>query len=186
MNCAMRTMKEEKIMLCQHCKKNEATTHVKTMINGEYAEYRLCPECAHELGYDTMFPDFSADFGGLLSSFFSNALPARSGAARCKTCGSTLNDIKRYGKVGCADCYDTFFSELMPTIRSVHGNTEHKGKHPAEITYTVEEENKPAEQGEEKQEDKIASLRAELKQAIADENFERAAQLRDEIKGLEG
>lgn len=163
-------------MLCQHCKKNEATTVVKTMINGKYAEYRLCPECAHELGYDTMFPDFASDFGGLLSSFFSNALPAISGAAHCDTCGSTLNDIKRTGKVGCANCYDTFFSELMPTIRSVHGNTEHKGKRPGAIEYTVNEE----------EPDKIAQLKEQLKKAIEDENFERAAQLRDEIKGLEG
>lgn len=168
-------------MLCQHCKKNEATTVVKTMINGKYAEYRLCPECAHEMGYDSMFTDFSADFGGLLSSFFSNALPAISGATHCDTCGSTLNDIKRTGKVGCADCYDTFFSELMPTIRNVHGNTEHKGKHPV-IEYTVnEEEQKPV-----KKTDQLTQLKDELKQAIADEKFERAAQLRDEIKELEG
>ena len=146
-------------MLCQHCKKNEATTHVKTMVNGKYAEYRLCPECAHELGYDSMFTDFSADFGGLLSSFFSNALPAISGATHCDTCGSTLNDIKRTGKVGCADCYDTFFS-------------------------VNEEENKS--DNDASSEDKIGSLRAELKEAIEKENFERAAQLRDEIKGLEG
>lgn len=168
-------------MLCQHCNKNEATTHVKTMINGEYAEYMLCPECAHKLGYDNMFSDFNTDFGGLLSSFFSNALPARSGAARCKTCGSTLNDIKRSGKVGCADCYDIFFSELMPTIRSIHGNTEHKGKRPGAIEYTVNEEDKGSDKG-----DRLEGLKAELKKAIADENFERAAQLRDEIKGLEG
>ncbi len=173
-------------MLCQHCKKNEATTHVKTMINGEYAEYRLCSECAHELGYDNMFSDFTADFGGLLSSFFSNALPARSGAARCKTCGSTLNDIKRCGKVGCADCYDTFFSELMPTIRSVHGNTEHQGKRPGAIEYTVNETEKESAEPAPSSENKTATLRAELKQAIEDENFERAAQLRDEIKKLEG
>lgn len=170
-------------MLCQHCKKNEATTVVKTMINGEYAEYRLCHECAHELGYDSMFPDFSADFGGLLSSFFSNALPAISGAAHCSTCGSTLNDIKRSGKVGCADCYDTFFSELMPTIRNIHGNTEHKGKRPNVIEYTVNEDKKDQTESEE---DKLSALRAELKKAIEDENFERAAQLRDEIKELEG
>ena len=170
-------------MLCQHCKKNEATTVVKTMINGEYAEYRLCHECAHELGYDSMFPDFSADFGGLLSSFFSNALPAISGAAHCNTCGSTLNDIKRTGKVGCADCYDTFFSELMPTIRNIHGNTEHKGKRPNVIEYTVNEDKKAQA---ESAEDKLSALRAELKKAIEDENFERAAQLRDEIKELEG
>lgn len=170
-------------MLCQHCKKNEATTVVKTMINGEYAEYRLCHECAHELGYDSMFPDFSADFGGLLSIFFSNALPAISGAAHCNTCGSTLNDIKRTGKVGCANCYDTFFSELMPTIRNIHGNTEHKGKRPNVIEYTVNEDKKDQT---ESAEDKLSALRAELKKAIEDENFERAAQLRDEIKELEG
>ena len=166
-------------MLCQHCKKNEATTHVKTMINGKFTEYRLCPECAHELGYDNMFSDFNTDFGGLLSSFFSNALPAISGAAHCKNCGSTLNDIKRTGKVGCANCYDTFFSELMPTIRGIHGNTEHKGKRPDAIEYTVNAEKSEST-------DKVAALKAELKQAIEDENFERAAQLRDEIKELEG
>ena len=94
-------------MLCQHCKQHEATTVVKTMINGEYTEHRLCAECAHELGYDKMFPDFSADFGGLLSGFFSNALPAISGAAHCNSCGSTLNDIKRTGKV--------LFIDLLPS-----------------------------------------------------------------------
>ena len=171
-------------MLCQHCKKNEATTVVKTMINGEYAEYRLCPECAHEMGYDSMFTDFSADFGGLLSSFFSNALPAISGATHCDTCGSTLNDIKRTGKVGCADCYDTFYTELLPTIRNIHGNTEHMGKRPV-IEYTVNEEEPKPDATDDSNEDKINSLRSELKQAIEKENFERAAQLRDEIKGLE-
>ena len=167
-------------MLCQHCQKNEATTHVKTMINGEYSEYRLCPECAHEMGYDSMFPDFTADFGGLLGSFLSAALPARSGATHCKLCGSTMNDIKKTGKVGCSECYDTFFSELMPTIRNVHGNTEHIGKRPV-IEYETVEDDKP-EQQEDK---KLESLKAELKQAIEDENFERAAELRDKIKELE-
>ena len=104
---------------------------------------------------------------------------------RCvlKRFGSTLNDIKRTGKVGCADCYDTFFSELMPTIRNIHGNTEHKGKRPNVIEYTVNEDKKDQT---ESAEDKLSALRAELKKAIEDENFERAAQLRDEIKELEG
>lgn len=169
-------------MLCQHCQKNEATTHIKTNINGEYAEYRLCSECARELGYGGMFPDFTADFGGMLGSFLSAALPARSGATRCPECGSTMNDIKKSGKVGCANCYELFFSELMPTIRSIHGNTEHIGKRPV-IEYTENREDTPPADEKTK---KIADLRAELKKAIEDEDFERAAQLRDEIKGQEG
>lgn len=169
-------------MLCQHCQKNEATTHIKTNINGEYAEYRLCSECAAELGYGGMFPDFTADFGGMLGSFLSAALPARSGATRCKSCGSTMNDIKKSGKVGCASCYELFFNELMPTIRSIHGNTEHIGKHPViEYTENREEEKKPADD----KKAKLEALRAELKKAIEDENFERAAQLRDKIREQE-
>lgn len=168
-------------MLCQHCHKNEATTHIKTMVNGDYAEYRLCSECASELGYGGMFPDFTADFGGMLSSFLGAALPARSGAARCHSCGSTMNDIKKSGKVGCADCYALFLSELMPTIRGIHGNTQHIGKRPV-IEYTKVED---APEKEKKPEDQIAALRAELKKAIGEEDFERAAQLRDEIKKLE-
>lgn len=165
-------------MLCQHCQKNEATTHVKTMINGEYAEYRLCPECARELGYDSMFPDFTADFGGLLGSFLSAALPARSGATHCKLCGSTMDDIKRSGKVGCSECYDTFFGELMPTIRNIHGNTGHIGKRPVIEYETVDEE--PKKSGE-----SLDDLKSQLRQAIEEENFERAAQLRDKIKEME-
>ena len=37
-----------------------------------------------------------------------------------------------------------------------------------------------------KSEGKIEKLRAELKAAIESEQYERAAEIRDEIKGLEG
>ena len=36
-------------MLCQKCKKNEATVYYKENINGHVTEYNLCPECAAEL-----------------------------------------------------------------------------------------------------------------------------------------
>ena len=39
-------------MLCQACGKRPATTHVKTIINGELSEYSLCAECAQKMGYD--------------------------------------------------------------------------------------------------------------------------------------
>ena len=175
-------------MLCQHCHKNEATARVKTIVNGEYAEYRLCSECARELGYVSAFSDFSADLSGMLSSFLGAALPARTGATRCPTCGAALSDIKKSGKVGCADCYELFLSELTPTIRSIHGNTVHTGKHPV-IEYSETASKSADKPAEKPREDKKASadrLKAELKKAIDEENFERAAELRDEIRELEG
>lgn len=42
-------------MLCQSCQKNQATTHIKTIINGELTEYMLCPECAKKNGLRQYF-----------------------------------------------------------------------------------------------------------------------------------
>ena len=138
----------------------------------------LCHDCAMELGYGNMFSDFHSDFNSLLGSFFSTALPARTGAVRCPVCGSSYNDIARSGNVGCARCYDVFEEELMPTLRKVHGNTRHCGKRPAAKPASE----KPADS---KPADRRTRLQAELDRAIKEQNFERAAELRDEIKGLE-
>ena len=50
--------------------------------------------------------------------------------ARCPTCGASFEEITQSGKIGCADCYQTFRSQLMPVIQRIHGTTRHKGKVP--------------------------------------------------------
>lgn len=163
-------------MKCQKCKQREATTHIKKVVNGEYEEHMLCSECAHALGYDNVFDFEMPDmFGGLLQNFFTGALPARSGASRCPECGSTYGDITNTGKVGCAKCYDVFYSELLPSIKRIHGNTTHCGKVPflAEV------------KSEKPQLNELEQLKEELKEAIEEQNFELAATLRDKIKEKE-
>ena len=85
--------------------------------------------------------------------------------------------------VGCADCYDTFFDMLLPSIRRIHGNTTHCGKKSvAGIEYTETPDN-----AEEKPQpkDKLSDLKARLDEAVKIQNFEEAAKLRDEIKAME-
>lgn len=165
-------------MLCQKCKKNEANTHVKSVVNGQYEEYMLCSQCAKEMGYTNLFSDMNSDFNSILGSFFSNALPARSETTRCESCGSTYHVIAKSGRVGCADCYSLFLSELMPSIRRIHGNTTHCGKRPNLINddHVVEKADDKAE---------IDNLKEELQKAIEEQNFELAAKLRDEIREME-
>ena len=131
------------------------------------------------MGYTNMFGSMESDFSSFLGSFFGNVLPARTQATRCEFCGSTYADIAQSGHVGCANCYELFTDELLPSIRRIHGNTTHCGKnsHKADI-------NAP-QQKEESNEDKIKALKAELDKAVAEQNFEYAAQLRDKIKGME-
>lgn len=165
-------------MLCQKCKVNEANTHVKSVVNGHYEEYMLCHECAKSMGYTNMMSDFHSDFDSILGSFFSNALPERSQTVRCKVCSSTYHDIQKSGQVGCANCYEVFLSDLMPSIRRIHGNTTHCGKKPCDVVNNTEEKVETA--------DELSKLKAELKNAIDEQNFELAAELRDKIKEMEG
>lgn len=167
-------------MKCQKCGANNANTHVKTIINGEFKEYDLCSECAKKMGYTNVFGDMEDEFSNFLGSFFGNVLPARTQATRCEFCGSTYSDIAKSGHVGCANCYNVFADELFPSIRRIHGNTTHCGKNsrPAEKA----KQSKPAE---ETKEDKSKRLKAELDKAIEEQNFEHAAELRDKIKELE-
>ena len=77
------------------------------------------------------------------------------------------------GKLGCDECYRTFYRELAPSIEKIHGKAAHSGKVPRSAGAVLQNRRK-AEQ-----------LKAELAQAIREENFEKAAGLRDQIKALE-
>lgn len=167
-------------MLCEKCGKNEATIHYSEIINGKKKSYTLCSECADKLGIGEMsdpFDGFGA--GSLLSGIFGEAFHP-SGIAKiprvsekqCPTCGSTLREIAGAGKVGCAECYRTFREELAPTIRRIHGRVSYKGSSPETVTEKTETVSE------------ADTLRAELYEAIKNEEFERAALLRDKIKAL--
>ncbi len=167
-------------MKCQKCGANNANTHVKTIINGEFKEYDLCSDCAKKMGYTNVFSDMEDEFSSFLGSFFGNVLPARTQATRCEFCGTTYPEIAKTGHVGCAKCYDVFADELYPSIRRIHGNTTHCGKNSKRAENAKVK--KPAEQTKE---DKIKTLKAELDKAVKEQNFEHAAELRDKIKETE-
>lgn len=172
-------------MKCDKCGKNNADTHIKRVINGEFEEYDLCDSCAKEYGYGNVFTNidsmFQESFGSLLGGFFSNALPARSQATRCEICGTAYGDITATGKLGCSNCYSIFAQQLMPTISRIHGNITHCGKRSA---LSGKEEN-VAQAVEPQKENQVDILKAQLKEAIENQEFEKAAELRDKIKELE-
>lgn len=172
-------------MKCNKCKVKNATTRVKRIVNGEYEEYMLCADCAHEMGFSNVFdmelPDM---FGGLMKSLF-GALPERTSATRCPLCSSTFGDIQNTGKVGCAKCYEIFESQLMHSIKRIHSNTAHCGKTPEEI-YEEKEEGAKPQTLEYTKEDMIKELKEKLQEAVKVQNFEEAVELRDKIRELEG
>jgi protein arginine kinase activator len=171
-------------MLCEQCKQREANTHIRRVINGEAEEHYLCAECARETGAMPTLPhlgDFGFHLGDLFSSFlgdsFGSQLPqALPPGERCPFCGSSLAEIARDGRVGCATCYETFYDQLKPTLQRIHGGLQHSGKAPA---------SDPAAERENQRRAAVERLRENIAAAVQAEKYEEAAKLRDEIRALE-
>lgn len=161
-------------MKCEKCGKYEATTHIRSVINGVVREYNLCSDCAAKEGYNGVKHNSLA---GMLASMFNEFVPGgiSENTVRCSVCGATFSDIAKRGKVGCADCYKTFQSDLLPYLKRVHGSTKHTGKVPVSAPIVVVD-NKET----------IDSLRMELNRLVSEEKYEEAAIVRDKIKKLEG
>ena len=173
-------------MLCNRCEKNEAVVFYNENINGYKKSYSLCSDCARELeAAGEINLNFVSPFeeGESLLSVFSSVFgvpsaPALSGTRRsakekrCPLCGISIRELSEEGKVGCTECYRSFADELRPSITRIHGSVRHKGRFPLRFKNKCEKENV------------LDDLRRRLKEAIKNEEFERAAALRDEISNL--
>ncbi|TET48879.1 MAG: hypothetical protein E3J58_05905 [Actinomycetota bacterium] len=173
-------------MICDFCKKNEAAIHLIRVQNDNVEKVNICAECAGDFSFfseDDFYKDltkilykiFRADEGQLNSRRelkILNNLEIRKNRS-CSFCGTDLKNIKKLGKMGCPNCYIEFKNILLPIIKAIHKNIEHRGKIPENTSRQI------------KLEKSIRDLRNRLKREIFVENFEEAARIRDEIRQLE-
>jgi len=119
----------ESRMLCV-CGKKEATIHLTEIVNGQVTEIHLCELCSKDHGAD--FKQFLAPLqAGLpdLAGMFSKAMGLAPGQdMKCLSCGMTMRDFEKAGRLGCAGCYETFSPYLLPLIKRIHRHDQHQGK----------------------------------------------------------
>ncbi|MBX6378220.1 MAG: UvrB/UvrC motif-containing protein [Clostridia bacterium] len=162
-------------MVCQECGKRPATVHVTKVVNGHKTEFHFCGSCAREKGEIglTAEPPFSIhNLVGSLLGVEAFGPPAVA-MVRCERCGTTYQEFSRSGLLGCAHCYEVFREPLQPVLRRVHGATAHTGKMPRRAAGTLGVRRR------------VEDLRRRLQEAVAREEFEAAARIRDEIRSLE-
>lgn len=171
-------------MLCEKCGKNQAVVFYRESVNGKERSVSLCEHCAAEAektgeiekpDFGTFFGDPFKDLNSIFGTLFGVPQYQKKSigeAKKCPLCGSVFQDLVSAGKAGCPKCYTTFADELSETIGRVHGATAHKGQAPGKFRAGIERRRE------------ISSLEHELKSAVADENYERAAQLRDRLREL--
>jgi len=156
-------------MLCEKCGKRNASIMYTQIVNGKKSSLNLCSECASG---ESLFDNF-----GSLLSFGTRP---EAGIVSCPLCGMTLAEFTRKGRMGCGKCYDTFRSQARMMLQKIHGTSVHN-------TESVKEEKKaPIPETPKKEKSELEVLKEALQKAIADENYEEAAILRDKIRSKEG
>lgn len=160
-------------MLCDHCAEREAVVNVTKVVENTVTQEHLCEQCAAAQGIETSTSLPKHPLAGVLEAAQTHSA-ITSDAARCAYCGTSQKDFRTSGRLGCAHCYGAFAESLRELLRRVHGNARHVGRRHA-----------PRDPAAADRAGSLALLRERLRQAVEREEFESAATLRDEIRGLE-
>ena len=165
-------------MVCQDCRKREAQVHLTQIVNNEKLSLSLCTECAAARGFHSPLDNVPFPLAEILSGLAQSA-PDAGGSVEpkddlaCQACGLTFTEFTRQGRFSCGECYSAFRSRLEPIMRKIHGASLHRGRNP-EYSRLDDKTALPIKEEE--------RLEAELSKAIAAEDFERAAELRDKLR----
>lgn len=170
-------------MLCEECKINEATFTLSVMVDTQLTQRHLCGDCMAKMHMPLM--------GGSVHGLLGSILSAISGSRNtqgdeehppmekkpeddlaCPCCGTTWGTFTQGGLLGCAGCYDAFREQLAPMLRQIHGKVQHEGRTPLKSQQQQELRRQQEE------------LSREMALAVENEDYEKAARLRDQLRAL--
>ena len=152
-------------MLCEECGQRPAEVLLTAVVGGQTTTKNLCRECVKKYKAG----DVQAVLAAVLSAMTDKKQTLQ---IACPRCGETYAEFQKTGMLGCAACYQAFRKELTPLITRVQGRAQHAGRRP------------PVSEEEQARMTRMEDLRARMEAAVAEENFEEAARLRDELRAL--
>jgi protein arginine kinase activator len=165
-------------MKCQRCEK-PATFHITELTEPKSPqELHLCEDCAKVYLTQGSAPESPASsLAGTLAQQLKVGQTAeelvRLDQRVCPVCSISFYDFRQAGRLGCPHDYVCFEQELEPLILSIHGKTRHVGKTPKRGAKTTDDQTE------------LIRLRREMKDAVEREEYEKASQLRDQIRKIE-
>ena len=152
-------------MICQNCKKREATVNHVEKINGQACAFHLCAECANQ-----MFSSFESE---VANAIFSGLFGEETyGESVCPACGLAFSEYERTGLLGCPSCYDVFNERLLPYITRIQGKTVHVGKGGG--VYTSEHDLQL----------KLTSLQRDMERALSRGDYTEAGRINEQMNAL--
>jgi len=160
-------------MLCEICHKKPASVHIAEVSQGAIEkESHLCDECAKQKGipYKTQLT-LSEILSSLIEPVIGKMMKEMADI-KCPNCGMNYAQFRLKTRFGCANDYEVFSKGITPLLEKMHGAIQHHGKMPQQTSPQL------------LQEKELYELQRELEKLVRDEQFEKAAEIRDKIKQL--
>lgn len=167
-----------KNMKCQKCQK-QATFHITDLTGDDLLALHLCPECAKSY----LETGDSSEDAPVISDVMSKQLKPLEqtaddlrelDATECPICGISFYEFRQGGRLGCPHDYVFFGEDLEPLLINVHGDNQHVGKQPKRGITDTESQTE------------LIRLRRQMKEVVEQEDYEKASQIRDQIRQIEG
>lgn len=162
-------------MKCELCGERDASIHVRQIVGNEVTDIHLCETCATEKGITSSNNKIEVSLSQLLTGLVDSAQGKNTETddLECPACGMQYAELRKEGRMGCAECYETFHDEVKTLVTGMGGAAQHRGKYPSKIlqykTFLIDRE----------------KLKERLQKAVREEDYETAAALRDRIQELE-
>lgn len=167
-------------MLCPECNERKATIHLTQIINSEKISTSMCQECAAKHGFHSPLDNVPFPLAEILSGMTKHMPRKQRDVSNeqlvCSGCNMSFDQFANQGRFGCGECYQAFRPRLEVIMRKIHGASLHRGRNPG-----MTDSGRTTALVPIKEEERLDSA---LKQAIAEEDFERAAELRDKLRQL--
>ncbi|MBU4195100.1 MAG: UvrB/UvrC motif-containing protein [Actinobacteria bacterium] len=165
-------------IFCDECSKNIATVFLTKISGSEVSRVQLCDDCARKMEEATeaanliaFLPQIMTDIQGMDDRSVDEVLSGE--LIECESCGTSFNDFQKMGFLGCRECYRAFGEPLMRVILEFQGEEEHLGKTPRKASRGAQLRKK------------LIELERSLERRIAEEKYEAAATVRDQIRKIE-
>lgn len=170
-------------MKCQFCQIKEVSVHVSEIehwvafgsADNKVVVKHLCDLCAKQQDLPFTQPGSKASTKLWKLMNLTAKVEIKTSVLSCVRCGMTQIDLRKKGRVGCPHCYEVFETDLDNMLERIHGATAHRGRVPG-----------IADSYERDRIQRIGELKNRLESAIQKEQFEVAADLRDQLADLEG
>lgn len=169
---------ENGFSLCEECGVNEACYTISVMMGGQITQRHLCADCMAKMNMNLAAGNVKHLLSAIMSAITGTAEEAASEAIApeedvlCERCGTTLSQFTKSGRLGCPSCYTAFREQLTPMLQQIHGRVQHAGRKPID------------DEAAQRRRTVYERLSRQLEQAVAVEDFETAAILRDQLRHL--